>query len=735
MNPITPTTPNQARNGNGQFGQHNLSPTSLRAQNSKRARDSDDGDDGNGGTSPIDSGGRGLKQPAIKRACNECRQQKLRCDVQQDPFVPCSRCRKHKLTCLIEPNFKRVGKRSRHAEMEREIAELKQQVSRMSGQPIQHSSASTPFSGGIPQIETYNRLQNEDEFLGPHQAVASLLDLRGGSPSGVKLHALGELLYAPDRVNELFKIFFDQYHPYLPFLDPDQSPDQYLKDSRLLFWTIIAVAARKSDPRDYERMKNPLTGLLWGTIAEVPGNHHVVKALCLHCTWPLPTDRTSTDITFMLCGLMMQVAMQIGLHQPAHADDFSRYRIQLQREDIDDRTRTWAVCNIVAQSVSTGYGQPPNTEYDSTLKFIKYNPKEPLTALSPQLFARLRLEMAADRIVRNIYANHVLDESGNTFYHPHNQDAPSFAKIEVESLFRETLDMEPLFTDIEWLYQKAVHLHLRLYSFFDTTSDPRIRKDLLELYNAATSFIDQAMRLHEAQRLHHAPNIIFQMLLAAGFALLKLCNSDYTVHYINCDSRKYFSNAVRMARCFSTKQNDLPMRLCEVLAQLWKESGSGGASNPSKSNSPMAAIHTPFNRQGSFDMSEDAVRLKVRSRMSMSVVFDSVWRWRETHVKEQLETAVQNPTNPDSSSNSTPPPGLANTSGADLSVLDGSLGIPASIGGPAATAALNMPLGMANGLANTAANSYEFFDPVSWVLDFDQEWNTDYNAGFPNFPQ
>lgn len=48
------------------------------------------------------------------KSCNECRQQKLRCDVLAEPGqtnAPCSRCRKHNLHCKIDNNFKRVKKR------------------------------------------------------------------------------------------------------------------------------------------------------------------------------------------------------------------------------------------------------------------------------------------------------------------------------------------------------------------------------------------------------------------------------------------------------------------------------------------------------------------------------------------------------------------------------------------------------------------------------------------------
>jgi hypothetical protein len=63
------------------------------------------------GQDEIISRSRERKQPAVKRACNECRQQKLRCDVVNDPFQACSRCRRLHLVCKIDGGFKRVEKR------------------------------------------------------------------------------------------------------------------------------------------------------------------------------------------------------------------------------------------------------------------------------------------------------------------------------------------------------------------------------------------------------------------------------------------------------------------------------------------------------------------------------------------------------------------------------------------------------------------------------------------------
>ena len=145
--------------------------------------------------------------------------------------------------------------------------------------------------------------------------------------------------------------FFRYYHPFLPFLEPDKTPDEYYAASPLLFWVIVAVAARRyePDPTLFTSLAAPVSRLLWATLESVPQSYFVVKALCIVCTWPTPISSTSADPTFMLSGMMMQIAKQIGLHRPSHAQDFTKFKVELREEELKDRVRTWATCNVVAQ--------------------------------------------------------------------------------------------------------------------------------------------------------------------------------------------------------------------------------------------------------------------------------------------------------------------------------------------------------------------------------------------------
>ncbi|KAL4973359.1 hypothetical protein BDW66DRAFT_142299 [Aspergillus desertorum] len=656
------------------------------------------------------------RQP-VKRACNECRQQKLRCDVVQDPWTDCSRCRRLKLECKIESNFKRVGKRSRNAEMEREIIELRKQIASVQSGTVGQQQSHLPSAQQTPKQEnsssrvsparayqTPSAMSAADQFMGSHEAVASLLDLRSGYDGSNYIRngnqhfkRIEDVAVVPERVTELFDLFFTYYHPFLPFLDREQSPEEYYTVSPLLFWTIISVGARRyqPDPNLLNSLAGPVTRLVWSTLADVPQSYHVVKALCLLCSWPFPTSSTSTDPTFMLCGLMIQIAMQLGLHRPSHTQDFSKYRVELVEEELRDKVRTWATCNIVAQRVATGYGQPPCTLYDWTLS--SQESMDPNFKLPESIRHRLDIEKFCDKVTKALYTNR-RDPVGL---------CGSQERSTLTSLLSRDLDeletlLKPHNDYITDLYLRASNLHLHLSAFFDDFTAKDYRERLLSLFFAATTFLEAAMKLQTqvGPMLSNTPYYIYQMMVAGGCTLLKLCKSFFASHIDMEYAKGLFNRTIWAIRNVSVISNDLPERLAEVLAQMWKL-GSTPSPKPPPDNVEM----------------DDSLMLKVRCRMSMSLLFDSVWRWREdTRTKgRNIEAYLKNPTNPDSNADSSasssvgPPrtsPGLA--------AGDPSLA-------PALLPPSNMGVQSGNSLGGLPSGfmepNYEVFDPLNWLLD------------------
>ncbi|KAJ5888358.1 hypothetical protein N7495_008399 [Penicillium taxi] len=653
------------------------------------------------------------RQP-VKRACNECRQQKLRCDVSQDPWVDCTRCRRLNLACKIESNFKRVGKRSRNAEMEREIIQLRKQVASANSGAIIHPQQPLEAGQLTPKRESTQvsptgvyqtpTAISSDQFLGSQEAVASLLDLRSGFDGANYMRngnhqfkRIEDVMLIPEKVTELFNLFFTYYHPFLPFLNRQQTPDEHFNASPLLFWTIISVGARRyqSDPALLNSLSGPVTRLVWSTLADIPQSYHVVKALCLLCSWPFPISSTSTDPTFMLCGMMVQVAMQLGLHRPSHSQDFSKFRVELIEEELRDKVRTWAICNIVAQRVSTGYGQPPSTLYDWTLS--SSDSLDQNFKLPEDIKPRLEIEKFCDKITRALYTNR-RDPVGLT------SDREREAMISFFSRDFDELEVELKIQNdfITGLYLRAAKLHLHLSAFFDNPSTKDYRERLLALYLATTSFLEAAMNLETevGPVISYTPYYIYQMMVAAGCALLKLGKSFFAAHIDLEYARHLFNRTIWAIRGVSVSSNDLPERLAEVLAQMWRLGGA--PQQPLATNADV----------------DDSLRLKVRCRMSMSLLFDSVWRWREDARTKgrNIESYLKNPTNPDSAADSS----AVSSVGPQRS----STSTPGIVGDPSLAPApmlSSLEVSPSNGVGGLTSGfmepNYEVFDPLNWLLD------------------
>jgi hypothetical protein len=130
--------------------------------------------------------------------------------------------------------------------------------------------------------------------------------------------------------------------------------------------------------------------------------------------------------------------------------------------------------------------------------------------------------------------------------------------------------------------------------------------DLTKLYLATTSFLGRVLDLETSpgDLIGHATNYILQMIVSAAFALMKLLKSSFSRHIDFNHGKLLFNGAISAIRRISVMDHDRPIRLADILAQMWNATSLEPAE-------------------------EDALQLKVRCRMSMSHVYDTVWRWRQ----------------------------------------------------------------------------------------------------------
>ena len=158
--------------------------------------------------------------------------------------------------------------------------------------PSQAKPGSALNNNAFPQQQPGGPVTNMSNapFLGPSEAAASrsLLDLSQGyrelppsaMPSitpGTTIMTLGGVTITEEHLKQLFDIYFQHYHPFLPILSPDlmmkeMRLDAYYNLHPLIHWTVIATAARRFNPRPglLVEIQGHLTDMLWTTLSQVP---------------------------------------------------------------------------------------------------------------------------------------------------------------------------------------------------------------------------------------------------------------------------------------------------------------------------------------------------------------------------------------------------------------------------------------------------------------------------------
>jgi len=224
------------------------------------------------------------------------------------------------------------------------------------------------------------------------------------------------------------------------------------------------------------------------------------------------------------------------------------------------------------------------------------------------------------------------------------------------------------------------------------------------LWRATAAFLDAVFAVNNpsgdtsSQTLfRYTSNYISQMIVAAGFVLLKLLQSFFATQIDYERGRQLFHKTIQAIRGMSVIANDLSWRLAELMAQMW--------------NGAMRV-----KPQSQSEAMDGSLQLKVRCRHSMSLVFDSIWRWREEFQAKgrgNLEAAMKNPTNPDSATES-----RASSTQLESTLMPSSHGLHAGLQSQLQPNLSNMGGAGTPGITNPYGESnYEVFDPLHWMLD------------------
>ncbi|KAJ5157887.1 uncharacterized protein N7482_008987 [Penicillium canariense] len=550
-----------------------------------------------------------------KKACTECRQQKLKakCDVYVHPDQPCTRCRKVQANCVISDPFKREHKRKRISELERESEDLRRKLrASQPADPDPHPSPIAPLTAAA-ELGVHSGPRSDSISASSHAPLDSYSP-RLLAPNGLthttpapalegdgttKPRNLNGVQVQAEEIDDLFQLFFRHYAHFLPILDPQTRPNTYYAQSPFLFWTVIGVACRS-----YSRNPTLLTALARSVLemaflsalsASPPW--HTIQALLLLLTWPFPKG-DHPDVTFPLSGILLHISMQNGLHIPMSSHEFSRVKIPAPSEaDLLRRSELWAHTVIMYQRVCVHKGQLPraimNHGQDPT------HPQVIFDKIAPWMALKLRCQEVIAKCSEAVTENGMRSMS---------LDQERALDILLRTYEGQVDDLElRAVTDDERFDTGLCRMAIQSFHFFKNQTlvssgcYPRILV-------TACSLIDYVQSLSERFGfLFMVPiHISFGLLLASTSLLRILKGSTASQGLETTRARASLFTAINLAKQISTDGADIAAKTVMILSSVW--------------NSNRA-----FRRADG----SDYTALRIRGRLVLSPILDAVWWWRD----------------------------------------------------------------------------------------------------------
>ncbi|KIW80842.1 hypothetical protein Z517_03865 [Fonsecaea pedrosoi CBS 271.37] len=443
-------------------------------------------------------------------------------------------------------------------------------------------------------------------------AIASLIEPGAGIPAFSP--PLDGLEIEPQKLDDCYSLYFSHYHSIIPILDPQQSCRECFQYSPLLFWTIIVTGSRRYslDPTLLEVLAPKVSNLAALATTRISEYIPTITALLLLCVWPLPMENASDDPSPIYAGVITQLSQQNGLHMLSRRQDFSHnHLIRDTNSDIFLAT-LWAWCKLICSTVNTHCGLHHHVFEDAF--DLEQQSKDVLDSLSRPVFWMLQFA----NMMSN--ANHTLMKGG---YGEQDVERPyqllamiKFYDDEIIKLKRQTQGQ------LAEIYFTSARLHTGAYYFFILKQLPSNLSHLVEVHHVACAFIDNiTSRDQKDDYALYLSEQFYRTLTLAAMVILRVCRSpelsstiDYTL-----GEQSYFA-AIRILKKRALKNNDLNARMAATLSQLWRSKRI-------------------FTRH---DGSIDSLKVRIRTRGAMGVVYDCLWYWRQEFLGQSNPYSEEN---------------------------------------------------------------------------------------------
>lgn len=559
-------------------------------------------------------------------ACRECRQQKVKCSGKSGSGEACERCAKRDLECIIDNNYKRTVKRKAVELLEAEVAELKQRLSMLNGnserEPSSNSaekSLSSPTANDEPhhqprRIKTTHLMPAS--FTPP--GVISIapyptepqVDSWTCAPKTTVYNSQEPLTLDSMSIELLFKEYVTHYHRVLPVVEVSRGPEFVYKASTALFWTVMAIGSRRRsvdlpEGVTFERLcqaqevhlgqaaVSPILG--HGKSSEFNlASLYAVQAFLLCTLWPPPTASINADMSWTTSGIAVLTAIRAGLHCPGHASDFERiFRNNTEhRTNLSEQLVTWLATNALSQAIANMFGYPSAAKFKAHRQFLFHN-----IELPPRVRHMYEIQRIANDIEKSLgqlgQGDATIDSTMTTSLiriHAARYD-------QLEADFGSSMDAWTLFT-----------LHAGRAQLFSYYMFCEIKEEgVLALYNACLALLNH-VSMQNDEYMRYLPVVSIMILWQSASVVVRLWHSKWSANLDKETGELLYRNIIKKVMLSSIFEHDLPYRAAEIMTQMWATFSAMRRANHHRAVS---------------------ATLTLRSRMTASVFFDSLWTMRE----------------------------------------------------------------------------------------------------------
>ncbi|KAK7757120.1 hypothetical protein SLS62_000667 [Diatrype stigma] len=495
--------------------------------------------------------------------------------ADEELFLDRSRCRRMGLQCVLAST---PGVRQTKAQLQRQLESLRHNTNgETASPPVIHEQT-------IASMPTICSSSISPTAIAGY--VPPIVDCSSRELDGQVVEAR--------KIRGCFDMFFDRYVHLLPLLDPHLPPDGYYDLCPFLFWAIVYIGSRKysQDPTLLHRLSSCINTKALLALESRAAPIQTIQGLLLLCLWPVPINTAQKDLSSVLSGAAMALAMQIGLHVAGVGQEFARAKLVSTRSQKLFRAQLWMHCIMICNSEGLIDDLPSDIRFSWEMHKV-------LIAATAAMLKQAHPTASAAAAVSS-------------------KTQPSTLSPFINLFDAQLTDMvSPSMTPLT-------------YHFLEPAGRPPDREGLLRLYAVACSFIQQVEaalrngdgdREGEGSQNHQRPppelltTFVERTLTLAAICILKVQRSSALARFadLGAGETAYFSAILLVRGRASVANDDLGARAASILGQLWTS----------------RKVFVSSSRRDGGGAVLDGLETKTRGRLSMSVVFDSFWWWRE----------------------------------------------------------------------------------------------------------